>query len=81
MSGLDLVPVEVGINPRLLKVLKALAEAQGTSLGELLAHLAHAAVAGTPALSGHALTSSRQLCGIYGYDPLLHFRVPGEVAP
>jgi len=77
----DLVLVEVEINPRLVKVLKALAELQGAPLGELLAHLAHAAIAGTPAFSGHMLTSARQLCGIYCYDPAQHSKLAGEVAP
>jgi hypothetical protein len=64
-----------------VKVLKALAELQGAPLGELLAHLAHAAIAGTPAFSGHMLTSARQLCGIYTYDPVIHgARAAGEVA-
>ena len=72
MSSPDLVQVEVDLNPRLVKVLKALAELQGTSLGDLLAHLAHAAIAGTPPFSGHFLTASRQLCGIYTYDPVIH---------
>jgi hypothetical protein len=81
MSSPDRVQVEVDLNPRLVKVLKALAELQGSSVGELLAHLAHAAVAGTPAFSGHTLTSARQFCGIYCCDPALHSRPAGEDAP
>jgi hypothetical protein len=81
MSSPDRVQIEVDLNPRLVKVLKALAELQSTSLGELLANLAHAAIAGTPAFSGHMLTSARQLCGIYTYDPVIHSARAGREAP
>jgi hypothetical protein len=82
MSSPDRVQVEVDLNPRLVKVLKALAELQDTSLGELMAHLAHAAIAGTPAFSGHMLTSARQLCGIFIYDQVIHgARAAGEGVP
>jgi hypothetical protein len=68
----DLVQVEVEINSRLLKVLKALAELQGSPLGELIESLAHAAIAGTPAFKGDFLTHSRTFCNAYGYDPVIH---------
>ena len=57
------------MDKRLLKAMKALAELQDTSLGELFEHLVLSALAGTPALDGESLTRARELCGIYGYDP------------
>jgi hypothetical protein len=68
------------MDKRLLKAMKALAELQDTSLGELFEHLVLSALAGTPALGGEFLTRARELSGIYGYEPDLHPGRPGKVA-
>jgi hypothetical protein len=60
----------VRMDKRLLKAMKALAELQDRSLGELFEHLVLSALAGTPALDGEFLTRARELCGIYGWPTL-----------
>jgi hypothetical protein len=55
---------------RLLKAMKALAELQDTSLGELFENLVLTALAGTPALGGELLTRARERCSIYWWPTL-----------
>jgi hypothetical protein len=69
--AIDVNRVQTGVRleKRLVKVLKALAELQDLSLGDLIENLVHQAFAGKPPFEEPALVQVRELMKIYGMDP------------
>jgi hypothetical protein len=67
-NSLDRVQTGVRLEKRLVKVLKALAELQDLSLGDLIESLVHQAFAGKPPFEEPTLVQVRELMRIYGLD-------------
>jgi hypothetical protein len=65
------VQTGVRLEKRLVKVLKALAELQDLSLGDLIEHLVREAFAGKPPLEEPVLEQVHELMWIYGLDTAL----------
>jgi hypothetical protein len=63
------VQTGVRLEKRLVKVLKAMAELQDLSLGDLIESLVHHAFAGKPPFEQPALVQVRELMRIYGMEP------------
>lgn len=70
VKGMAIERVQTGVRmeKRLLKVLKALAEHQDRSLGDLLEGIALHAFEGRPAFSPATLEVIRQLRNVYGLE-------------
>jgi predicted DNA-binding ribbon-helix-helix protein len=68
--AIDVTRVQTGVRleKRLVKVLKALAELQDLSLGDLIENLVHHAFAGRVPFGESALVQVRELMRIYGVD-------------
>jgi hypothetical protein len=69
--AIDVNRVQTGVRleKKLVKVLKALAELQDLSLGDLIESLVHHAFAGKPPFEEPALVQVRELMRIYGVAP------------
>jgi hypothetical protein len=67
-NSLDRVQTGVRLEKRLVKVLKALAELQDLTLGDLIENLVHHAFAGEPPLEEPALVQVHELMRIYGLN-------------
>jgi hypothetical protein len=65
----DRVQTGVRLERRLVKVLKALAELQDLSLGDLLEAMTLRCLAGQVAFDEGCLAKARDLMGIYGLPP------------
>lgn len=70
-AAIDGTRVQTGVRleKRLVKVLKALAELQDLSLGDLIENLVHQAFAGKLPFEEPALVQVRELMRIYGLEP------------